>query len=221
MTMRSMRPRWGVVLALAAVLLSLAPAMALAGPRSEFRTDAVMTPGPGSAGWSITPGDVSAAGKSGRFVVQDRTLAGVFAGAISGPFGFTFHTNVPLLTQSGQFQGTLTIAGVDGVTYVANVHGSSSLAGGPVLAYYPGAALPGLPPNIVVAIQLQLTGGFTFTDGARGNGALEGKFTVAIDPVAGHILFLVPSFLPLFDPATFAPVGFSDTHATLQGELNQ
>lgn len=93
-----MRPRWRVVLALAAVLLSLAPAVALAGARSEFGTVAVMTPGPGSEGWSITPGDVGAAGKSGRFVVKDRTVTGVFVGAISGPFSSTFGTNVPRST---------------------------------------------------------------------------------------------------------------------------
>lgn len=210
--MRNVQPKWRTVFALAAVLLALAPAGAFAGAKTDFSASAVMTPGPGSAGWSIDTGDVAAAGLSGRFVVKDRTVTGVFAGDIHGPFSFTFGSNVPLLTQSGQFHGTLTAG-----AYTAVVRGSSSLSGPPALAYIPGLQLPFLPPNIAVVIQLELTGGFTFTDGAQGHGSLNGVFTVAIDPVEGHILFLVPTYLPLLDATTFKMIGVTNTNVNLSG----
>ena len=78
----------------------------------------------------IDQGDVKPAGKSGRFVVKDRTVTGaltaILPGSPEGRFTFVYGTNVPLLTQSGQIHGTLSIAGGE---IEARVSGRSSLVG--------------------------------------------------------------------------------------------
>lgn len=214
-------PSWKVGLLAAGLLLALSPATIQAGSKpTPFSAMGVFVPG--SPAWTINQGDVKAAGASGRFVVMDRTVTGFLTGDLAGPFVFTFGANVPITTQSGQFHGTLVVSPAENPSYGAQARGSSSLLLGPVFAFVPGIELPGLPPNIAVAIKLSLSGSMTFTDGAQGNGAINGTFTVAIDPVTGHILFLVPSFLPLLDITTFEFLSeVSDTHLTLDGKWHQ
>ncbi len=121
----------------------------------------------------IDQGDVQPAGKSGRFVVKDRTVTGtltaVLPGSPEGRFSFTYGTNVPLLTQSGQIHGTLSIAGGE---IEARVRARSSLLG------YTEQGLP------VIAI----SGRLTFTSGATGTGEIEGAIIPVLDPVGLHII---------------------------------
>ncbi|MBM3957007.1 MAG: hypothetical protein FJ313_03015 [Gemmatimonadetes bacterium] len=122
----------------------------------------------------IDQGDVIPAGKSGRFVVKDRTVTGTLSallpGSPEGRFSFTYGTNVPLLTQSGQIHGTLSIAG----GLEAKVRAESALLG-----YSP----EGLP---VIGI----TGRLTFTSGAQGTGDIQGVIVPVLDPATLHIIGL-------------------------------
>ena len=137
---------------------------------SQGLTDTIFdgNPWPG-----IDQGDVHPAGKSGRFVVKDRTVTGtleaVEPGSPEGRFSFTFGTNVPLLTQSGQIHGILSIAGGE---IEARVSARSSLLG------YSAQGLP------VIAI----SGRLTFTSGATGTGEIEGVITPVLDPATLHII---------------------------------
>jgi hypothetical protein len=213
-TIRAMRASVFVLL-LAAAMLAFGASSALAG-QSAPSASAIYFPG--AEGWGITPGDVDAAGASGRFVVKDRTLSGVFLpGDISGPFSFTFGTNVPLQTQSGQFHGSLNVPAT-GVQAAAR--GSSKLAGEPALACLAACAVPGFPAGVpyAVAVSLDLTGSLTYTAGARGVAVIDGTITVAIDPDTGHILFLVPQGVPLLSLTDFTTVvGFLVTAIEITG----
>ncbi|MCH7911186.1 MAG: nickel pincer cofactor biosynthesis protein LarB, partial [Candidatus Hydrogenedentes bacterium] len=159
------------------------------GKPTAFSADGLVT--------GLDGGDVQAAGQSGRFVVQNRIATGnLDAGATSdlhGAFSFTFGTNVPLLTQSGQVHGTVTFAGGD---IVANVTAISSFAGVPG-----GTIVPGFGP--VGIVPLNLNGRLTFTSGAQGNGSIDATIWAVIDPVGGHIVGVVPNaldgVLPYFD----------------------
>src|SRR5688572_27917703 len=56
---------------------------------------------------TIDDGDIKAAGNSGRFIVRNRAVGGFLTGFVGTdafveePFTFTFKTNVPIQTQSG------------------------------------------------------------------------------------------------------------------------
>ena len=85
----------------------LIPASALAsGPTVPFAASGPIL--------TINDGDVDAAGSSGRFVVKNRTVTGMFYGSIGGTQGvsfvITYGSNVPIATQSGQIHARL-IAG--------------------------------------------------------------------------------------------------------------
>ena len=123
----------------------------------------------------IDQGDVKPAGKSGRFIVKDRTVTGTLTallpGSPEGRFSFTYGTNVPLLTQSGQIHGTLSINGGE---IEAKVRATSELQG---------STPEGLP---IIGI----TGKLTFTSGARGAGDIQGVIIPVLDPVSLHIIGL-------------------------------
>lgn len=136
----------------------------------------------------IDEGDVAAAGTSGRFVVSDRHINGHLSGTIGDalltntPFQFTFRTNVPLSTQSGNLAGTLTFNGYEarvsarstlGLTTVPCVVGTTGclpVGGG-------AGRLPGL----------LITGTLALTKGLAGNGTVDG-FVVPILDAEGHIV---------------------------------
>jgi len=146
------------------------------GPPTQFAssglTDTLLdgNPWPG-----IDQGNVIPAGESGRFVVKDRTVTGTLAalipGSPDGRFAFSYGTNVPLLTQSGQIHGTLSI---DGGEIEASVRARSELQG---------FTDQGLP---VIAI----TGKLTFTSGATGTGEIGGVIVPVLDPSTLHIIGL-------------------------------
>lgn len=111
---QTIKPRTllGLVTALA---LALAPAVAQAGNAAV----PFVAQGPFviSLGEGIQP-----AGNSGRFVVPERHVYGILFGSVSAPYGFApfeieFHTNVPITTQSGNVQGTLSICEGAAPTY--------------------------------------------------------------------------------------------------------
>jgi hypothetical protein len=56
---------------------------------------------------AINPGNVKPAGKSDRFIVEERQVSGRLSGDLSGPFTLTYAANVPIATQSGQLHGTM------------------------------------------------------------------------------------------------------------------
>ena len=178
---RSLKPhRLALTAALVVTLVALAGAttqVAMAkGQSTPFASHGVTdtlfdgNPWPG-----IDQGDVSPAGKSGRFVVKDRTVTGsltaLLPGSPEGRFAFVFGTNVPLLTQSGQIHGTLSI---DGGRIEARVIATSVLQG---------STPEGLP---IIGI----TGKLTFTSGARGTGDIQGVIIPVLDPDTLHILGL-------------------------------
>jgi hypothetical protein len=138
---------------------------------------------------SIDEGDVDAAGNSGRFVVKDRHVGGHLSGMIGGqlltnvPFEFTFGTNVPLMTQSGNLHGVLSFAGFE-----ARVAGKTQLGLTPI------ACDPRTTPGCVPVPGgggflpgLLLSGTLTFTHGTTGHGTIDG-FLVPILDAEGHIV---------------------------------
>lgn len=132
----------------------------------------------------IDQGDVTAAGGSGRFIVKDRHLRGVFVGpSLVGPYELTFGTNVPLETQSGEIHGKAVINTVTGPVE-ANVQASSTpgVCELPLLFGYPA---------------LLINGTYSFTSGAAGNGVLLACVTPDIDPLTGHILGLIAAEVEL------------------------
>lgn len=117
---------------------------------------------------SIDEGQVKPAGGSGRFVVSARSVGGDLYGPdLVGAYTLNFGTNVPITTQSGQFHGTLSVAG----GYEAAVQGSTSLGLTPI--GYPG---------------LLIDGTLTFTEGTQGHGQVSGWLIPNIDPNTGHIV---------------------------------
>ena len=102
-----------LLFSLVVVVFGFISAPAFAGPPVPFSASGTVL--------TIDTGDVTLAGQSGRFIVRNRQITGVFTGSISGPFAITFDTNVPLVTQAGRIHGRL-IAGV----YEANVTLASS-----------------------------------------------------------------------------------------------
>lgn len=161
------------VLLVAGLLFALAPPFAWAGPPEPFVA--------GGSIDSITVGDVTPAGKSGRFVVKAREVGGWISINGSGwlPYTFTFGTNVPLTTQSGQIHGTLTAGG-----YEAAVHASSQIGATPI----PCALVPGAPCVGLYLPGLLIDGTFTVTAGADGHGTATGWLIPNIDPATGHVV---------------------------------
>jgi len=206
------RTRDALLTTILVVTLGTMPALAGGPPRLFVASGSFLATGPA---WSITPGDVTAAGTSGRFVVKDRTLTGFFSsGDAIGPFSFTFGTNVPLLTQSGQFHATLAIGPVAEPSIQATARGASNLQHGGVVL-----VVLGMNPLVVApAVVLGVSGSWTFVDGAQGHGGITGTITAVIDPSTGHILSLAPTGLPLLDAKTRQPIGLSATDLTLSGQ---
>lgn len=172
------------VLLAAALVLALAPGTVWAGgsPTPFAVTGPILT---------IDDGDVAAAGKSGRFVVKERHITGLLFGSVGygEPFTFTFGTNVPLLTQSGQIHGTLT-AGV----YQAAVRASSQIGATPIPC---AVAPPGSPCVDGFLPGLLIDGTFAFTGGVEGDGTATGWLIPDIDPATGHIVGVLAGAIEL------------------------
>lgn len=141
---------------------------------------------------SIDAGEVKPAGKSGRFVVQERHVEGTLTGDINGEFLMTYTANVPITTQSGQLHGTLDMSDNSGTTYVARFQATSSMGLTPLgcdtsdgitcIGASEGNFVPGLLIN----------GTLTFTEGSQGYGMISAWIVPELDP-EGHILGVVGS----------------------------
>lgn len=141
---------------------------------------------------SIDDGDVKAAGNSGRFIVRNRHVGGTISGSIGGvvvddePFTFTFKTNVPIQTQSGNIQGTLSFG-----PYEAKIIAKSELGVTPVPCPADQAEMFDCietQPGVFFFPGLLITGSVHFTEGADGMGTVNAFIIPIIDPATGHIL---------------------------------
>lgn len=166
--------------AMIAALVALGPVQALA---AQFVAGGQIT--------TIDDGNVKAAGKSTRFVVKDRNVGGTLSGFIgdtllgNAPFTFTFGTNVPIMTQSGNIHGTLTLG-----DYAANVAAKAQLGVTPAPCPAEWAATFGCietSPGLFFFPGLLINGTLTFTDGAQGHGVVDAWVIPLIGP-GGHIV---------------------------------
>ena len=171
------------VIAVLAVIF-LTPTVATAkSPFTQFGSLGTIT--------GINEGTVVPAGNSGRWIVQDRFVTGALIGG-SGPqgeFTLTYGANVPILTQSGQIHGTLTIDTAAGEVYEAKMQAAASVGPTPiqcgVLGPWP------CDEGSQFHIGLVIEGTFTFTSGARGNGDLR-AWLFAVTNDEGHISHFIP-----------------------------
>lgn len=135
----------------------------------------------------IDQGDIKAAGNSGRFVVRNREVEGTISGTVGGVafvnqhFTFTFKTNVPIQTQSGNIQGTLTFG-----PYEAKVIAKSELGAIPCPAGAEPFCFTGADGNLYLPALL-INGSVMFTEGAEGSGTVN-AFVVPILNDQGHII---------------------------------
>jgi hypothetical protein len=146
----------------------------------------------------IDKGDVKAAGKSSRFVVRNRNVSGTIHGTVGDTsfagvhFTFMFKTNVPIQTQAGNIQGSLSFG-----SYEAKIIAKSELGVTPVpcpegwepwcVETEPGSYfLPGLLIN----------GSVRFTEGAEGNGTVNAFVVPELSP-DGHIIGVIAGGLTI------------------------
>lgn len=168
---------WMVGVLTVGLLLAVSPVTAPAGGPAPFAAYGPIV--------GIDAGDVAPAGKSGRFLVKDRGVTGYLFGSIGDGVGeafvFTFRTNVPLLTQSGQIHGML-LAG----PYGARVVASSSLGLSPVPCAIPDGVtcFPTPAGNFVPGLLIE--GTFAFSSGTQGDGTFDAWVIPVLD-ANGHI----------------------------------
>lgn len=169
----------GLVLALTLVLV--APVPALAAKPVTFEANGIIT--------EVSPGNIFAAGNSGRWVVDERQMFGTITGNVGGDFELTYTANVDLETQAGSFHGTLEVGSL-----LFRVRGKSQLVEdsdpdpGPWVEIAPDVFVP------TIIRTLETIGGWTLIQGAKGNGGYYGWATVLIasaGPLEGHILGVV------------------------------
>jgi hypothetical protein len=136
----------------------------------------------------IDEGDVDAAGASGRFVVKDRHINGHLGGSFgndllsNAPFQFTFGTNVPITSQSGNLHGTLAFAG-----YTARVAARSTLGLTPIPCVVGSTGCVPVGGGAGRLPGLLISGTLAFTKATAANGTVEG-FVVPILDADGHII---------------------------------
>jgi hypothetical protein len=159
---------------------------------------------------TIDDGNVKAAGNSGRFVVKNRHVGGTLSGFIGDtplvnvPFTFTFGTNVPIMTQSGNIHGALVI---DDGAYEAKVAAQSKLGVTPAPCPAAWAAMYGCIetspgrfffPGLLINGKLTITGGAAQGHGTvDGYGSVDGWVIPVIDPATGHIVGVFAGALSL------------------------
>ncbi len=129
--------------------------------------------------YNINEGVVNPAGDSGRFRVAERSIDGVFtSGQITGPFTLTYHANVVLSSQAGNFQGTLATAG----GYVLNVNGATEPA--TFFGFYGPYPL----------YEIKISGRWNVLSGPeKGNGDFTANL-VFIPTPDGHIYLVIPDY---------------------------
>ncbi|MFH0913751.1 MAG: hypothetical protein V1849_00485 [Chloroflexota bacterium] len=114
-----------------------------------------------------------AAGKSGRFVVEERTVTGALSGDVGGDFALTYRANVELATQAGNLHGTLSVG-----SYVFRVQGKIE------------------PLGFVPAPVLTISGQWTLIEGARGQGNFD-AWAVFVPDAQGHVVFILASSITM------------------------
>jgi len=159
-------------IALALVLTALMPVATLAAKPVSFDTSGIVT--------QISPGTVFPAGESGRWIVVERELCGTFlSGNINGDFTMTYKANVKLSNQAGNLHGTLKSG-----PYVLKLNGKIQ-------------PLEIVPTPLGIDLpKLTITGHWTFTDGAQGNGNFD-VWVIFIPTPEGHVGSIVASALSL------------------------
>ena len=150
-----------------------------------FLTLAVLTPVPALAAkpvpfsavgtvYYITPGTVTPAGDSGRFVVVERDIVGSLSGSIKGDFKFSYKANVELATQAGNLHGTMQVGG-----NTLNVNGKIQ----PLVF----AGLSNDKPGNVV-FKSTIDGHWNFLVGANGEGKFSSDILLIVDPLTQHVI---------------------------------
>jgi hypothetical protein len=173
-------------------LLALAPGAAAADSAQFLVTGPIV---------GIDAGDVKAAGKSGRFVVKNRQVTGTLYGVVADeqlagtPFTFTFGTNVPLMTQSGNLHGVLSFGPYEARVAAKSEIGLTSLScevadGVTCIPTPAGNFVPGLIIDGVTA----------FTHGTTGHGTASAWLIPMIDPATGHVIGVIAGQLTLSSP---------------------
>ena len=127
----------------------------------------------------IDAGVVKPAGKSGRFVVQERHVEGTLVGDINGDFLMTYMANVPITTQSGQLHGTLDISDNSGTTNIARFQATSSIGLTPLSCDSPDGK------TCIETLQGKFVPGLwingTFTEGGQGYGLVSAWIVPELD----------------------------------------
>ena len=141
----------GLTLALLSILVM--PVSALAAQPVAFSASGTIS--------SISTGDVLAAGKSGRWVVQERELCGSLSGDINGDFVLTYKANVDE-NQAGNLAGELMV-GQD--AYIMRLNGKSQPMDFVWFEAF-GIYLP----------RLSINGHWALTEGTKGEGDFEAWF---------------------------------------------
>ena len=185
-----------ISLVMSLILAALMPGVALAAKPTDFEAEGNIL--------YISDGTVSQAGKSSRFLVIERQILGAVSGDIVGGYEFTYRGNVDVQTQAGTIHGTVVFPGQP---YVLDVNGRIEpveLEPIPVPitlvvdCYLPGGGVieAGTPlPAGTPMPKLTIIGRWIFTEGAKGQGALDAGVYFTTD-AEGHVNYL---YLSTFD----------------------
>lgn len=161
-----------ISLALSLVLITATPTTALAAKPASFYTSGYIS--------AISVPDQWQAGKSDRWVVVERQISGTLFGDIGGGVGtdftMTYRGNFDVNTQAGTFHGT-----VDADSYVLKVDGRVH----PLV--FVGWYASGIP-----LYKLTISGRWSFTEGAKGQGALDAS-AIFVPTPEGHVWFITAS----------------------------
>jgi len=159
-------------LALALVLTTLMPVAALAAKPVPFGASGIVI--------YLSPGAVFPAGESGRWVVAERELRGTFlSGDINGNFIMTYKANVELVSQAGNFHGTL-----EAGPHVLKLNGKIQ-------------PLEMVPTPLGVDLpKLTINGNWTFNNGTQGGGTFD-TWVIFIPTPDDHVSVIVASAINL------------------------
>jgi len=160
-----------LVLALALVAMTPAAALADEGRPTKIEAYGEIT--------GITAGIVTPLGESGRWRVIEREILGTISGDINGDFNLTYKGVFKLEDQAGNFHGTMETG-----TYFLRVNGKVQ----PL-------EMVQIGPEIYLP-KLTITGHWTFTDGAQGQGDLNG-WAIFIPTSEGHVGAIIASAFAL------------------------
>lgn len=132
---------------------------------------------------SIDAGDVTPAGRSGRYLVDDRHVGGELSGDIEGTFIMTYDANVAIVTQSGPVRGTIEFYDEnEDITYAARFNARSE------------GEFTSFEQGVGGTMELEIDGDLTFVNEANGHADWNAWLKVALD-ADGHIVSILDSDL--------------------------